>query len=346
MSDPIDDYLASLRHELRGVPDADDIVSEMEDHLREAADVAASTGSPTQLAARVAVQRFGRPGQVARSVGAAQLQPSDRDPAPVRPWVFGLTEGLLILAALSAATAIHLHWLPCGGDATAPMRIHDACLARMDTGWAFPFAPEASERSPATDGFRLAGLLLLALAWSVFSLCHPWRRRVRWVIALPALPLLAMAADTAWLMTAPAAESQWWAENAPAALDLFTLASIATIVLAAAPLGERVAAADRAAGPPPISYGSFRWRGVLLLMAVSAPSFLRAAVEYFTMAGFSEPNWDTPPGTGYLTAISIAAFAIGSLLTGRFARPPEVFGEDTDRSHPEAATPAISGCAR
>ena len=36
MSDQIGDYLASLRDELSGVPDAGDLIGEMEDHLREA----------------------------------------------------------------------------------------------------------------------------------------------------------------------------------------------------------------------------------------------------------------------------------------------------------------------
>lgn len=340
MSDQIGDYLASLRDELSGVPDAGDIIGEMEDHLREAADVLASTGSHPQLAAREAVQRFGRPGQVARSVRAAQLQPSDRDPAPVRPWVFGVTECLLILAALSATATIYVHWLPCGGDAITPTRIQEACLTRMDTSWAFPLTPEAGERSLAADGFRLAGLLLLALGWSAFSLCHPWRPLVRWVVALPVLPLLAMAADTAWLMTAPTAESHWWPENAPAALDLATVAGAAAIILLAAPLEEHVRG-DRSATSTAVSYGSFRWRSLLLLLAVSAPSFLHAHAEYFIMIGFSDLSWDTAPGTGYLTAGSIAVCAIGSLLAGRFARRPQTFDERNEPSYLKTPTPAI-----
>lgn len=166
MSDPIADYVATLRRELTGVPHCDDLVSEMEDHLRETADALAATGCPAHLAGREAVQRFGRPGLVARSIRTTHLHPSDRDPAPARRWVFTLTECLLILASLAAVGAIYLHWLPCGGDAITPDRITDACLSRMDGAWAFPFAPRrpasaASSRTPSGSQpcccWRLAG---------------------------------------------------------------------------------------------------------------------------------------------------------------------------------------------
>lgn len=347
MTDPIDSYVASLRRELRGVPDAGDIVSELEDHLREAADALVLGGSPSHLAAREAVQRFGRPGLVARSIRAARLQPSHRDPAPVRRWVFGLTECLLILAALSATAALYLHWLPCGGDAITPTRIQDACLTRMDTSWAFPFAPEAGERGLVTDAFRLAALLLLTLGWSALTFGQPWRPLVRLVVALPILPLLTMAADTAWLMADPAAEPHWWTEAAATAMDLFALAAFGAGVILAAPLHERT---DRHGQPVPIraaiSYGSFRWRVALLLCAVSATSRLRAYFEYFTFAGFSDLNWDTPPGTGYLIAGSIAVCALSSLLLGLFARRPQPLDESVEPSRPEAPALVIPEGAR
>lgn len=334
MTDPIDSYVASLRRELRGVPDAGDIVSELEDHLREAAEALTATGCAPQVAARESVQRFGRPALVARSVRAAHHHPSDRDPTPARRWVFGVTEGLLILAAVAATAAIYLHWSPCGGDAITPDEIQSACLARMDAAWAFPFAPEAAERSLATDGLRLGALLLLTLAWSLVSLCQPWRPLVRLVVALPVLPLLVMAADTAWLITHPAAESHRWARDAPVVMDLCAVAAFVAIVMLAAPLHHH---GDRPGHPLPakasISYGSFRWRAALLLLGVSAASQLRSYLEFFAVVGFSDLNWDTPPGTGYFTAASIAACAIGSLLAGRFARRPQPLGDDAEPSY-------------
>ena len=38
------------------------------------------------------------------------------------------------------------------------------------------------------------------------------------------------------------------------------------------------------------------------------------------MINFSEANWDSPPGSGYLTAFSIALFAILSMLLGGLGR--------------------------
>ena len=346
MKDPIDKYVATLRHELAGVPSSEDVLSEMEDHLRETSDALLATGCPPQLANREAVQRFGRPGLVARSVRAAHRRPSDRDPAPARRWVFTLTESLLVLASLSALAAIYLHWLPCGGDAITAGRIANACLSRMDTAWAFPFAPEAGERGLVTDILRLTALLSLALGWSALTFGQPWRPLVRLTVALPIVPLLAMAADTAWLMIHPAAEPHWWAYAAASAMDLTAAAAFFALLMLAAPLDVRVGLGPRSSShAASISYGSFRWRAALLLVGVSATSYLRTTPESIVLF-FSDLNWDTPPGTGYLTAGSIAVCAIGSLFAGRFARRPQAFEESTAPANPDVSGWAISGGAR
>lgn len=68
MSDPIEDYLASLRRELGTIPEADDVVAEINDHLREAcSSPTCPDAEPARLAER-AIERFGEAATVAREV--------------------------------------------------------------------------------------------------------------------------------------------------------------------------------------------------------------------------------------------------------------------------------------
>ena len=59
-----------------------------------------------------------------------------------------------------------------------------------------------------------------------------------------------------------------------------------------------------------------RGRGVLRLAVVlwgtTAFGVVHMIVEYVIMINFSDANWDTPPGTGYLT---VATITISAILT-------------------------------
>lgn len=316
MSDAIARYRAAIRAELAGVPGADDTVAELEDHLREATDALIARGRPPAVAAQESVERLGSPALIGRRIRAEHGRPRPHDPAPGHRWPFTVAEILLILAAVSAVAATYVHWLPCGGDAITPRAISDACLTRMDAAWAFPFAPEAGERDPLADGFRLVGLLLMALAWLVFTVGQPWRPLNRLVIALPIVPLLAMAADTASLMADPSAEPQWWAQT-PILWVVDGLAIFAMVAVIDAPPYGRPDRVERAIQPTAsMTYDVFGWRVALLLLAVSAPGFSRFTLDFSIMVGISELDWDTPPGTGYLTAALLGAPALASAVLG------------------------------
>ncbi|MFT4216746.1 MAG: permease prefix domain 1-containing protein [Micropruina sp.] len=346
MTDPIADYCRVVRRGLVGVTDVDEVVAEVEDHLRETADALAASGSTPDDAALEAVRRFGAPGAVVGGLRAQHGYPRGRDPAPVSRSIFTLAAGLLMLAAGAAAVAIYLHWLPCGGDAITTDTIQDACLTRMDTSWAFPFAPEAGERSPAADLFRLAGLLLLVLTGATLGLGQPWCRRVRWAILAPVLPILAMAADTVWLILDPSTDPHLGIAAA-LPLDVLIGVGLAAVATVIAPLDEGSGGWVRnMPGQAPISYTAAQWRAALLLLGMSAPSFTHAVAEYMVMIGLSDLNWDTPPGTGYLTAGWIAACAIVSLLVGLFARPPVTLDEYAAQARAEPAELAIPGGAQ
>ena len=344
MSDPIEDYCRALRRELGGATDLNDVMDEVEDHLRETAGLLITAGSAPDDASREATRRFGSAESVSSGLRSQHGFPRGSDPAPASRPAFALTAGLLVLAAAAAAAAIYVHWLPCAGEAIATEVIRDACLTRMDTAWAFPFAPEAGERSLAADGFRLAGLLLLALAGVTLGLGQPWQRRVRWAILAPTLPILAMATDTIWLIADPWAEPNWW--TTPAMLVLDVLVGVALLAIVGQP-----ASLDESSGTPKYtahahaatSYAACQWRAALLMLGVSAPSLLHMGMEYAVMRSISDLNWDTPPHTGYIAAGSIAACAIGSLLVGRFAKPPATLDEQAGEPCPGPAALSVPG---
>ena len=320
MSDPIDDYCAAIRRELPGTPGANDVLAELEDHLREAAELRIQDGAAPEDAAQQAVDRFGSVPLVGRRLRAEHGPTLPDDPAPARRWPFTVAEILLLLAAGAAVAAIHVHWLPCGGDAITASSISDACLTRMDTSWAFPFAPEAGERTPLADGLRLTTFLLLATAWTLFVLAQRLRPLIRVWTALPVIALLVMALDTALLIADPAADPHWWGETALYAMDLLTVTALVAVTAA---LLRGPSGGARCSGlPATMTYSIFRWRTSLLLLGVTSASFFRALLEFWIMIGLSDLNWDTPPGTGYLGAGFIALTALSSLVLGLLAPRP------------------------
>lgn len=346
MNDPIDEYSAAMRGELAGIPGADDLVAELEDHLRAAADALGDEGRTPEDSARGAIGRFGSTSLIGRRIRAEHGRLRAHDPAPGHRWPFTVTEILLLLAAVAACSAIYVHWLPCGGGANTPDHISDACLARMDTSWAFPFAPEAAERSLLADGSRFAGLILIALAWGAFAIGQPWRARTRLVIALPLVPILAAATHTAWLIANPSAEPQWWTETPVFWMAVDALAVVAFGAIINTPPHGRLRDADEVAlKPVTATYGTYRWRVVLLLVAVSAPGFTRMVLEFSIMTSISDLNWDTPPGTGYITAAFIGLPALASAFLGltawrrsRRGRPVPAEPSEGTQTGPESLT--------
>ncbi|MFZ1412391.1 MAG: permease prefix domain 1-containing protein, partial [Micropruina sp.] len=68
MNDPISNYVTELAATLKGQRDATDLVAEMEDHLREAAESLILSGRPVILAQEAAIMRLGEPQLVARAL--------------------------------------------------------------------------------------------------------------------------------------------------------------------------------------------------------------------------------------------------------------------------------------
>ena len=66
-TDMITDYLETLRMRLRSRRDVDDLVAEVEDHLRAHVDALVREGNPEDEASRLALESFGDPNVVARA---------------------------------------------------------------------------------------------------------------------------------------------------------------------------------------------------------------------------------------------------------------------------------------
>jgi hypothetical protein len=87
-----------------------------------------------------------------------------------------------------------------------------------------------------------------------------------------------------------------------------------------------------------------RGRGVLRLAVVlwgtTAFGVVHVIVEYVIMINFSDANWDTPPGTGYLM---VAVITISAILTAIMTlRTPRKGADDKPRQddHSGSLTPA------
>lgn len=90
-SGPIDRYLTSLALRLRHRADVDDVVDELRDHLRSAADAAERDGADRENAERAAVDRCGDPAKVAIAYATSGPMP--------HPTSFTRSAGPLALAA-------------------------------------------------------------------------------------------------------------------------------------------------------------------------------------------------------------------------------------------------------
>lgn len=228
---------------------------------------------------------------------------------------FPITELLLLAASGVAVWVTQLGWVPCAGtmlegtpfDATP----HDwnftaACQAAMDHGDGFPISGWlASPLQQTVNGLNAVALLLLGLAW--LFLVHRCQVRGRVRLVLAALPGLL----NLWLAAVAAAAFLWPPAEVPVAAALaILLMDIAGVVGALALFAD---------GATPLGAGS-GVRVILLTLAVTAPSLGHILTDSMIMGTFSNANWDSPPGTGYLTAFSIALCSVLSVIVGAVGR--------------------------
>lgn len=133
MTEPIVEYLADLERTLRRVGrSSSDILAEVEDHLREAAEHGYASGLSSEAAQRQAVSTFGEPAML-----AARLKP----PA---------TASRAFITAVSAIGVLMIAGFGLGLQARFPL---DEPRSGISLGWAQPLEEQPSRVLPRPPAY-------------------------------------------------------------------------------------------------------------------------------------------------------------------------------------------------
>jgi hypothetical protein len=192
-----------------------------------------------------------------------------------------LTAALMLAAAAAAGSSTYLHWLPCRGS----MLLGSIIQGDEFVGGKFSdlcLRRMDGDQGPWETELQVVAMVLLGVAWLALVLGLRWQLRTKIVAAVLGLAALALRPSSIPLMLLLNSE----------------LAAVVALVVILAWQPE------------------VRGRGVLRLVVVlwGATAFgaIHMIVEYVVMINFSEADWDSPPGTGYLT---VATITISAILT-------------------------------
>jgi hypothetical protein len=209
------------------------------------------------------------------------------------PWL--LTAGLMLASAVAAAWSTYLHWLPCRGSMLRGSIIHDydydydggsfsdLCLRRMD-----------GDQGPWESELYVLATVLAGVAWLTLVLGLRWQRRTKAVAALPGLATLALAAAVG-IGDAGLGQDSSLPGLLSVSIDVSALVALVAI-----------------STWQPDVHGRGVLRLVVVLWGTTAFGASHVVAEYAIMIKFSDANWDSPPGFGYLT---VATIAISAILT-------------------------------
>lgn len=232
-----------------------------------------------------------------------------------------LTASLLV-AAVAAAVATWLVWLPCQGsmfNGLLGLReasgFSDACLARMDGNAIVPLASGVAE-------VRALSVALLGWGWWGYASRLQVSKTAKAVVLLPVFPIAWLTTET-WLSTD--AGTLW---EMTTAMNMISLACLAAgIVLLLHP----------AENPT-------RYVGLIGLWGVASYGVVHVAADYMLMIGLSAANWDVPPGTGYLTAVCMAVCGLLFAVLGwRATRPHHSEAHATAATTLRLPEPVVQG---
>lgn len=331
MSDPIDEYCAAIRADLAGLPGADDVVAELEDHLREAAECMTGEDADQTLATGLAIERLGEPQLVARGIRLEHGWLRGSDPVAVRRLSFTMCEILLILAAIGYSLATFLFDLACGGDFDQLGEVtQQGCLDRWEAVESFPFLPalpfglDGLSTTPVIHGALLASLVLMATSTVAFAMAQPWPGGTRrWALIAGACTVAAGLAVAMHPLN-PSAGFSWWGAGAAIAIDAAALSAIALVW--SGPLDVRWTAARRAQSPRHLvtSCTRYRIRASLILLACAGAGahvlqqvLLAPLTAMMIEASRRGLQWWLPaPWLNQIQALLLVTLPIASMILG------------------------------
>ena len=163
----------------------------------------------------------------------------------------------------------------------------DACLRRMDG--------DISGQAPWTSELLVLAMAFAGVAWLTLVLGLRWQLRTKAVAALPGLGTVVMALAVA-VTVGDAEQGQ---DHSLLSMMLVAVEWSALLALAAIWVWQPKERARR------------RFiRLAVALWGTTAFGIFHQMLAYMIMVGFSERDWDEPPGTGYLTVATITITAI------------------------------------
>lgn len=181
----------------------------------------------------------------------------------------------------------------------------------MDQG--LPMLGHVADAHPLLNGALVVALLAGSLAWLVLVVGLPWTRGERWAV-LPLAILLGATGPLILLFRLPEPSLLL------IAVDLAIFAAFMTFA-------RRVARGD-----------TIVRRAWIPLLGLGALGLMGKLLNYVVMIGWSELNWDTPPGTGYLGAgvLVLAAMATAAVVVHDTRTPG-----DPARAHRQRGAPEV-----
>jgi hypothetical protein len=151
-------------------------------------------------------------------------------------------------------------------------------------------------QGPWESALYVLAMALAGVAWLTLVLGLRWQRVTKRVAALPGLATLALAG-------AMAIGDAVFGQDGEILMMLLVGIELSAVVALLA-----ILASEPDVRLPVRSF----LRLVVVLWGTTAFGLIHGMLEYTTMIWFSDANWDSPPGTGYLT---VAVITISAILT-------------------------------